>query len=794
MKNIVVSALLCLISLVAVAQDFSVLWESHFSYNNIVDITASDTKVYAASENVLFSYDLLSNEIETLTTVEGLSGEFISEIEFSTEFQSLLIGYTNGLIEIYSEVDNTVFPVVDILEKETINPSFKRINHFNEHQGLVYIATGFGIVVYDLERLEFGDTYLIGIGGSQIPVLQTAVFNGAIYAACQSNNAIKVGDIANANLIDFQQWQTISTGNFLTMNSVGNRLFTTRSNNALYEVVNNNIQLLINFTSAPLDSNVSDGNLIITLLNRVIVLDENATETLSISAIPEFNTPYSSAVSINGSIFLGTRDFGVLRLDSNNGAFIQQILPNGPLRNDPFRINAFNNQVWVTYGDYTDAFNSFPLRSRGMSYRVDEEWKSIPFDSLLTARNLAYIAPNPFNAQQVFISSFKDGILEFNDFQPTILYNQTNSDLESLILPNNPSFIGIRVAGLTFDRTGKLWSVTSRIDRALKSYDPATGNWQNFSFGALIEDPLNGEIGFGDLVVDNNGTKWTASRRNGVIAFNETISGTQILKIDAASQNMPTPATTALALDNRNQLWIGTVNGLRVLFNTTNIFNTPNPSVNSIIIDERGIPRELLLDELITDIKVDGSNNKWVGTLTSGAFYFSPNGQQTIFHFTKDNSPLPSNVITDIAIDQNNGIVYFATDRGMVAFTSGSSAPEEELTNAFVYPNPVRPEYDILGASDLNDINKGVKIKGLTQNVNIKITDVEGNLVAEAQSRINLRNSSARYNLGIDGGIAIWNGRNLNNNIVASGVYLILISDLDTQESKVLKVLIVRGK
>lgn len=130
----------------------------------------------------------------------------------------------------------------------------------------------------------------------------------------------------------------------------------------------------------------------------------------------------------------------------------------------------------------------------------------------------------------------------------------------------------------------------------------------------------------------------------------------------------------------------------------------------------------------------------------------------------------------------------------MVAFTSGSSAPEEELTNAFVYPNPVRPEYDILGASDLNDINKGVKIKGLTQNVNIKITDVEGNLVAEAQSRINLRNSSARYNLGIDGGIAIWNGRNLNNNIVASGVYLILISDLDTQESKVLKVLIVRGK
>jgi hypothetical protein len=111
-----------------------------------------------------------------------------------------------------------------------------------------------------------------------------------------------------------------------------------------------------------------------------------------------------------------------------------------------------------------------------------------------------------------------------------------------------------------------------------------------------------------------------------------------------------------------------------------------------------------------------------------------------------------------------------------------------------VYPNPVRPEYDILGDNNLNDINRGVKIKGLTENVNIKITDVEGNLVAEAQSRRNLRNSAAGFNMAIDGGIAIWNGRNLANNIVASGVYLILITDLDSFETKVLKLLIIRGK
>ena len=85
-----------------------------------------------------------------------------------------------------------------------------------------------------------------------------------------------------------------------------------------------------------------------------------------------------------------------------------------------------------------------------------------------------------------------------------------------------------------------------------------------------------------------------------------------------------------------------------------------------------------------------------------------------------------------------------------------------------------------------------MKIEGLTDEVNIKITDVEGNLVAEAQSRVNLRSSTANYNFAIDGGTAIWNGKNLANNVVASGVYVILITDLDSFETKVLKLLIIR--
>jgi hypothetical protein len=126
----------------------------------------------------------------------------------------------------------------------------------------------------------------------------------------------------------------------------------------------------------------------------------------------------------------------------------------------------------------------------------------------------------------------------------------------------------------------------------------------------------------------------------------------------------------------------------------------------------------------------------------------------------------------------------------LVSFISGGTSTQGDLSKVYAYPNPVRPEYDILGYSNLNNINKGVKLKGLTDNVNIKITDVVGNLVGEAQSNVNYRSSSK--NFAIDGGTAIWNGKNLSNNMVATGVYLFLISDLSTFETKTIKVLIVR--
>ena len=774
-------------------QDAASLWQGHFSYNSIVDVVNGENKIYAAAENAIFEYDVLTAELNTITTIEGLSGEQITTIYYSEIYQYLLIGYETGLIEVYSETDESVLTIVDILDKQNITPVNKRINHFYENEGLIYISTDYGISVYDLERLEFGDTYFLGNGGSQITVKQVSILNNEIFAACLDNNGIKKADLSNSNLIDFQQWETIITGDYYTMNTINNKLYSVRSNNMLYEIDGTLINTLFTLPLLPIDADVSNSNLIFSTSNTVYVYDENIQLVNSFQPTTDFNTNFTSATVLNEFIYIGTETLGVLRSQFiNSGTFIE-IRPNGPSDNNVFKLNATTQTVWAAYGQYSESLNPYPLTTKGLSYYSNGIWSNISVDSIFGAKELNTITPNIFNPSQVYISSYFNGILEVNNFEPTILFNQTNSELESLTLEGNPNYIDIRISASEFDINGLLWSLNSRVDKALKSYNPLTGVWQGYSFSDLIENPFSDETGFFDIEIDNNGTKWIGSYSNGLLAYNENIGNNPLRNINSEAQGVP-PFTrfTALALDNRNQLWVGTTKGLRVLFNTSGFYDNPNPSLSQIIILEDGIPKELLEGQSIADIEVDGSNNKWIATADSGVFYFTSDGQTTIYHFTTDNSPLPSNRVNDIAIDSDNGIVYFATTRGLMSFKAGGSKPEETLEDAFVYPNPVRPEYNVLGFNNLNDINKGVKISGLTESVNIKITDIEGNLVAEAQSNVNQRSSNTNYNFAIDGGTAIWNGKNLGNSVVRTGVYLVMISDLDSFETKVLKVLIVR--
>ena len=179
-----------------------------------------------------------------------------------------------------------------------------------------------------------------------------------------------------------------------------------------------------------------------------------------------------------------------------------------------------------------------------------------------------------------------------------------------------------------------------------------------------------------------------------------------------------------------------------------------------------GLAVYLLETEEVTSVTVDGGNRKWFGTARSGVFLFSPDGTKELAHYTIQNSPLPSNRITDVKVHPASGEVFIATDKGLVSFRSNANQPGSGFGKVYAFPNPVRPEYE-------GDIT----ITGLMENTLVKITDISGNLVYETFSV---------------GGMATWNGKNSKGQRASSGDYLVFCSASQGEKTAVTKILFIR--
>ncbi|QBN19476.1 type IX secretion system anionic LPS delivery protein PorZ [Flavobacterium nackdongense] len=743
----------------------TLLWQGYFSYNDIKDISQSSTFVLAASENALFSNQLSTNQIKTTTTIDGLSGQTITSLYYSPTSNKTLVGYENGLLIVINQADGSMLNIVDIINKQ-LPANLKRINHFMEYQGIVYVSCDFGIVQFNLATLLFGDTYFIGNNGSEIRVTQTTVFNGFMYAA--TIDGIRRADITNKNLIDFNQWSQIATGSWSSVEAFTTELIAINSagNIHKYNAGSNSFISYLQLPQAAVDMRNSGSYLVITTPTSVYVYNQQLVLVRQINSnqVVDATVSFSCATTIDDIIYVGTTDSGIYSTSISVSSALKNTKPSGPARNNIFAFQVATTSVWAVYGDYDLFYNPYRLDSYGISKYGENGWLNIPYEKVFGAKSMVRVAVNPAKENEIYVSSFFSGLLKIVDDEPKILYNQTNSGLESLILvPPNPSYIDIRINGTAFDKSGNLWITNSLIKNGLKTLT-TSGQWQSFSLDKILMD--SSRTNYNRLSIDNNGTKWIATDKDGLVGFNEKNNVFKKITIGTDTGNLPTTDVRVAALDNNNQLWIGTTKGLRVLSNVNSFLTEDQLTTKAIIILEDNLAQELMYEQFITDIVVDGANNKWIGTADSGVFLVSPNGQETKYHFTETNSPLPSNAINDIDINSTTGEVFIATSKGMVSFKGVATGANEDLNSVFVYPNPVRPEYE-----------GTVKISGLIDKATVKITDIEGNLVYETTS---------------EGGTIEWDTTAFGKHKVASGVYMVFISAQDGIETKVKKIMIIR--
>lgn len=760
-KTLIIFCLL--FSSIGFGQDYSNAWEAYFSFFKIKDIDAAGDFIFTASENALFSTDLLNLEQEEITTLTGLSGDEISSVSYAENQQIILIGYDSGLLQIYNLTNKKTRTFIDILQQPTITPEERMINEFFIYGDKAYLSTNYGISVFNLNKMEFGDTYYIGNHGDKLGVNSLSIQNDQIFAATK-DGGLRYAHLNNPNLVDYNQWNQVEQGEILkTFNFYGDLYIL--QNNALKRWENNQFIQLFSFGQAVKNVKLGQNTFSITLANEVKVYDENLS-LISNFSTGEFVADFNTALAYNGFLYVGDNNFGLIRSPLNNPNALEYFSPNGPLRNDIFSMDLTLGELWVSYGEYSFSYNPYPLKEQGISHYSEEQWINIPYEDLPENRSISSVKINPNQPEQVFFASYRDGLMEVNNNEVVNFYTVNNSNIEPIEAASS-SPDAIRLGPMDFDPSGNLWMASALNSKGLISFKPGgnPNSFKKYNLTSVIPQPRSNN-GFGALVTDQSGNVYMGAYKEGIIGFHAATKKFAKIKGGSGSGNLPSNDVRALAIDLNNQLWIGTGQGLRVLYGPSQMFENPNTKVNNIVfLDDDGVAQELFANLSITSLAVDGNNNKWVGS-TSGVYQVSSDGQKTIHHFTTDNSPLPSNNIIDVKIDGSTGKVFMATQKGLVAFRGNSTSAQDNLDKVRVYPNPVRPGYDGV-----------VTVDGLMKNANVKITDIEGNLVYEEISK---------------GGSIQWDTRAFGKYKVASGVYLVLITSEDQAKTKVAKIMIIR--
>lgn len=741
----------------------NLLWKGYFSYNEIIDVEASSTAFFAATENGVFYKNTTQQDVNILNSVNGFKPNAITAIHYSESFKKTIAGDQNGLLLLANE-DGTITTKVDIIEEIPVAPNKKKINDLYEHEGKLYIATDYGISVLNLNTLEFISTYFIGTSGEEVEVLQTTVLNEELFAVTRQSG-IRKASLTNPFLYDYNQWQTFDSGYWLGIVTLNNQIVAMNTDGNTYRY-NGSFQNILNQSQIGRKIKTNGNELIVTTQNNVFVLDAQGNQLAHITVIPDFDAQFTAAHVVNGQIFIGTEMNGVFTTTLSNPSLFENVTPNGPFRNNVFRVKKSPNQLWAVYGDYSREYNPYPLDELPTSkYSPNNGWINSSYEDLLQAKSICDLVINPNNSNQVYFTSYFSGIVKLDGADITLL-NNTNTGpngLESLILsPPNPNYVDIRINSPAFDKDNNLWVTNAFVERAIKVLR-SNGQWQSYSVNGILSNYAIGR--YGPMAIDKNNTKWIPAFNEGLVAFNDQMNN-KFIVIDFDNSNLPDKIVNCVAVDNRNQVWIGTAKGLRILSSVDQFLSENELSTNPIIIQEGDLAQELFYQQPILDIRVDGANRKWVSIADAGVFLVSSNGQQILYRFTKANSPLPSDNVNDIEIDDVTGEVFFATDKGLVSFLGTSTKASGDLSNVYVYPNPVRPEF-----------SGTVKIAGLTDKANVKITDIEGNLVYETTS---------------EGGTIEWDTSAFGNYNVASGVYMIFIATQDGLDSTVKKIMLIR--
>lgn len=776
MRNILTVILLFLLSFPALSVNDNgntLGWKTYLSYNNTDCVEESADQVFVVAEGALYTYGKEDNSIKQYYKGNGLSDTDIQSISYNKQTKSLLIVYKNCNIDILEEGSVKNIPYL----YTTTSLRDKSLNSVMIYNEYAYLSIQSGIVVVNMDKKEITDTYNLSKN-----ITSCAIFNNNIYASTkEGQKSTVIYASLNDNLLDGSNWKTYSIPGFSSENSIDK--ISSFKNKLFYLSQNKGIYYESNETTVPLVSNTQMNNMKIVeeklacmATSQVYIFTDTKTfdqiNNLSIKDIGTYQTDkYWIAEGSKGLRSIQRK--GANQFEAINEA----IILDGPYSNSSYDIVSKNDKIYIIPGGKSlTGDNSFNKAGSVMIYDY-EKWSVLEPSVVQNKLNTwpkdytsIVVTKNDTEKEIIYVSSFGYGLFQFIDREPSAVYNKTNSPLENA--HGNEGFY-CRVDGLAFDKEGNLWMTNSEVSKAIKILDKE-GKWHSLSV-----ESLNGKYTINDILVTSNNDKWINISRPTSQACLTVVTNSNSLDeatsyefknfIDTDNNDFSPNNYTCMAEDKNGYIWIGTNKGAIYLTNPKLATTENNQSMRCTrvkLINEEGIPYYFLDNTIITTIKVDNGNRKWIGTDGSGVYVLSEDNQEIVHQFNTSNSPLLSDKIYSIEINENTGEVFIGSDKGLVSYKGEATKGKDDYSDVYAYPNPVRPEY-----------RDKVTITGLMDNSIVKITDLNGNLVYQTKSL---------------GGQAIWNCRNTKGVRVASGVYLVLSATEDSKESIVTKIAVIK--
>ncbi|MCP9290863.1 two-component regulator propeller domain-containing protein [Gracilimonas sediminicola] len=744
-------------------------WNAYPSYSTINSITLNEGEIFSATLGGIFSVE--NGEIShQLTTLDGLYRSNPTTIIADTDNNRLIAGYIDGNLDVIDLETNEVERIEDIKRVSRFNS--KSINAFQVYENRLYVATSFGIVVYNLQNLFVENSFLqladFDIG---VQVNDLDIVSDTIYAA--TVQGVAYGSL-NTNLVESDNWVNYTEAEGLPANSVQEINFFNSQINVLidgsiYTQENNSAWTLHpEFPASGIRSfqkSMSGQELGAASASRLTIIDtEQNSESINLS----LESSITEMRFDSERIFLGTTNEGLVVLENRNSN-ADFYLPSGPYLNFFGNLQVEDN---ILIGTSTTSFPSADAFAFLRGYYIFEDglWNNFNRNTNPALNNTAYAFSVGSNDSSYFFGSWGDGIIKHQKSTNEITqYDRSNSSL--LGIDENPNYVVI--SGLDDDSENNMWAVSYWAEFPLYVQLNETEEWI----------PFRGRAGsslYFNLFIDSFDQKWISLVNSDNVGQGLLILETgeptdpnddRSVRLSSAisNGNLPDDKINAFIQDKNGEVWIGTGRGIaRFIFPELIVEGGPEERQAQWLINEdtTAASRFLLRDVNVSTMAVNDANQKWIGSVNQGIWVLNDEGSRIIKRFTTENSNLISNNIESISINNETGEVFIATDLGLVSYLDIPKAPVKSMDKLKVFPNPFNYAK-----------HSRIVVEGLSESTQIKVLGVDGIVVNE---------------LTAQGGRISWDGFDYSGNRLGTGVYFLIAYEDSGRETGVGKVVIVK--